>query len=189
MAKTAKDGPEVLMRRLTWREVRERIADPSIVYVVANSTEMHGINMPLGTDSYPAEAVAVMAAKLTGGVVLDPIPFSWPGCTKYNQATISMTMDLEKAYTRKVLETVPFMNNSDDFAFDSEFLIQSVYFGFRLADVPVPVRYFDEASSIDFTRSLRYGMETMMTLLKYIGATWGIRKGPIFRNDGKVNEP
>jgi hypothetical protein len=91
-----------------------------------------------------------------------------------------------RAYNRKVLETVPFLNNSDDFAFDSEFLIQSVYFNFRLADVPVPVRYFDEASSIDFTRSMRYGMETMLTLLKYVGAVWGIRKGPIFQTSGRV---
>ena len=93
-----------------------------------------------------------------------------------------------RAYNRKVLETVPFLNNSDDFAFDSEFLIQSVYFTFRLADVPVPVRYFDEASSIDFTRSMRYGMETMLTLLKYVGAVWGIRKGLIFQTSGQVKK-
>lgn len=88
-----------------------------------------------------------------------------------------------RAYNRKVLETVPFLNNSDDFAFDSEFLMQSVYFGFRLGDVPVPVRYFDEASSIDLTRSLIYGIMTMFTLIKYIAAVTKIYKGPIFRPD------
>jgi glycosyltransferase involved in cell wall biosynthesis len=88
-----------------------------------------------------------------------------------------------RAYNRKVLETVPFMNNSDDFAFDSEFLMQSVYYGFRLGDVPVPVRYFDEASSIDFTRSLVYGLSTMTTLIKYVLACTKIYKSKIFRPD------
>ncbi|MBU0754394.1 MAG: glycosyltransferase family 2 protein [Planctomycetes bacterium] len=88
-----------------------------------------------------------------------------------------------RAYNRKVLETVPFLNNSDDFAFDSEFLIQSVYFGFRLGDVPVPVRYFDEASSIDLTRSMVYGISTMATLIKYLGTVTKIYKSKIFKPD------
>ncbi|HID21040.1 MAG TPA: glycosyltransferase family 2 protein, partial [Planctomycetaceae bacterium] len=53
-----------------------------------------------------------------------------------------------RAYRRVVLETIPFEVNSDDFVFDSQFLVQAVYFGFKLGDIPVPVRYFDEASSI-----------------------------------------
>lgn len=62
-----------------------------------------------------------------------------------------------RAYSRRVLETVPFNENSDDFAFDQEFLMQAVHAGFRIGDVPVPVRYMKEASSISFRRSLRYG--------------------------------
>jgi glycosyltransferase involved in cell wall biosynthesis len=62
-----------------------------------------------------------------------------------------------RAYSREVLETIPFERNSDDFAFDQEFLIQAVHFGFKIGDVPVPVRYMKEASSISFKRSLRYG--------------------------------
>jgi glycosyltransferase involved in cell wall biosynthesis len=88
-----------------------------------------------------------------------------------------------RAYTRKVLETIPFMKNSDDFAFDSEFLIQAVYFGFRLGDVPVPVRYFDEASSIDFSRSMTYGTQTMFTLVKYLAAWMRIYKSDLFNRD------
>ena len=52
-----------------------------------------------------------------------------------------------------MLETIPFERNSDDFVFDTQFLVQAVHFGFRLGDMPVPVRYFDEASSINFKRS------------------------------------
>ena len=63
-----------------------------------------------------------------------------------------------RAYSREVLERIPFEENSEDFAFDQEFLIQAISFGFKIGDVPVPVRYFDEASSISFKRSIRYGM-------------------------------
>ena len=68
-----------------------------------------------------------------------------------------------RAYTRRVLETIPFERNSDDFVFDSQFLLQSVHFGFRLGDLPVPVRYFDEASSINLWRSTEYGLRTLWT--------------------------
>ena len=63
-----------------------------------------------------------------------------------------------RAYSREVLEKIPFEANSDDFAFDQEFLMQCVHFGFKIGDVPVPVRYMKEASSISFRRSVRYGL-------------------------------
>jgi glycosyltransferase involved in cell wall biosynthesis len=66
-----------------------------------------------------------------------------------------------RAYRREVLETIPWERNSDDFVFDSQFLAQAVHFGFKLGDVPVPVRYFQEASSINFVRSVRYGLSTL----------------------------
>lgn len=72
-----------------------------------------------------------------------------------------------RAYSREVLETIPYSENSNDFAFDQEFLIQSVYFGFKLGDIPVPVRYFSEASSINFKRSMRYGIGALNALLFY----------------------
>jgi len=72
-----------------------------------------------------------------------------------------------RAYKRQVLQAVPFENNSDDFVFDQQFLIQSAYFGFRIGDVPVPSKYFSEASSINFRRSTVYGLETLITILKY----------------------
>jgi len=72
-----------------------------------------------------------------------------------------------RAYRREVLETVPFLTNSDDFVFDTQFLVQCVHFGYRLGDVPVPVRYFAEASSIGLRRSLRYGVATVATLGLY----------------------
>ena len=72
-----------------------------------------------------------------------------------------------RAYRREVLATIPFQSNSDGFVFDTQFLVQCVHFGFRVGDVPVPVRYFNEASSIDFRNSVRYGLATLTTLAQY----------------------
>ena len=86
-----------------------------------------------------------------------------------------------RAYRREVLETIPFEKNSDDFVFDSQFLAQAVYFGFKLGDIPVPVRYFDEASSINFRRSLRYGLSTLGVLFGYWATRLGIRRSPLLQ--------
>jgi glycosyltransferase involved in cell wall biosynthesis len=86
-----------------------------------------------------------------------------------------------RVYRREVLETVPFERNSDDFVFDTQFLVQCVRFGFRLGDVPVPVRYFDEASSINFRRSLRYGLSTLGVVGQYWLNRVGLLHSPIFQ--------
>jgi glycosyltransferase involved in cell wall biosynthesis len=86
-----------------------------------------------------------------------------------------------RAYRREVLETIPYDRNSDDFVFDSEFLAQAVHFGFKLGDVPVPVRYFDEASSINFRRSVTYGLSTLSVLVKFWTNRLGLAKSPLFQ--------
>jgi glycosyltransferase involved in cell wall biosynthesis len=73
-----------------------------------------------------------------------------------------------RAYTRKVLATIPWHDNSDDFVFDSQMLIQCVAFGFRIGEIPVPVRYHDVSSSINFRRSMRYGILTIVTALRLV---------------------
>jgi glycosyltransferase involved in cell wall biosynthesis len=73
-----------------------------------------------------------------------------------------------RAYSRKVLETIPYHRNSNDFVFDSQFLIQAVYFGFRIGDLPVPCRYMSAASSVNLVRSLVYGAGTLKTLSQYV---------------------
>jgi glycosyltransferase involved in cell wall biosynthesis len=85
-----------------------------------------------------------------------------------------------RVYRRAVLEKVPFEVNSDDFVFDTQFLVQAVRFGFRLGDIPVPVRYFDEASSINFRRSVKYGLSTLATLGQYWLDRLGVRRSPLF---------
>ncbi|HUQ72637.1 MAG TPA: glycosyltransferase family 2 protein [Planctomycetaceae bacterium] len=86
-----------------------------------------------------------------------------------------------RAYHRSVLETVPWLANSDDFVFDSQFLAQAVHFGFKVGDIPVPVRYFDEASSINFQRSLTYGLRTVQVLGQFWLHRMGLWKSSLFR--------
>tara|TARA_R110002111_G_scaffold262504_1_gene338954 strand:+ start:137607 stop:138446 length:840 start_codon:yes stop_codon:yes gene_type:complete len=85
-----------------------------------------------------------------------------------------------RAYRREVLETIPFEHNSNDFVFDSQFLAQAVYFNFRVGDIPVPVRYFPEASSINFRRCVKYGLGTLAVLARFWAQRLRIRPSKIF---------
>jgi glycosyltransferase involved in cell wall biosynthesis len=85
-----------------------------------------------------------------------------------------------RAYSRRVLETIPWERNSNDFVFDCEFLVQAAAMGFRLGDIPVPARYFAEASSINFRRSTRYGLASLKTLLRYRLHHWKVWPCPLF---------
>ena len=82
-----------------------------------------------------------------------------------------------RAYRRRVLETIPYAGNSDDFVFDNQFLVQAHAFGFRIAELTCPTRYFAEASSINFRRSLRYGILCCATAVQYrwIAPVWFAR--------------
>ena len=73
-----------------------------------------------------------------------------------------------RAYSREVLETVPYHCNSNDFVFDSQILFQATYFGFKIGDLPVPCRYMSEASSINLRRSILYGFGTLRIMLQYV---------------------
>jgi len=85
-----------------------------------------------------------------------------------------------RVYRREVLETIDYHANSDDFIFDTQLLAQAIYHGFRVGDVPIPTRYFGEASSIDFWRSCRYGVGTLIVMLEYLLHSWGIVRFDLF---------
>jgi glycosyltransferase involved in cell wall biosynthesis len=87
-----------------------------------------------------------------------------------------------RAYTRRVLETIPWEANSDDFVFDSEFLTQCVAFGFRIGEIPVPVRYHDTSSSINWKRSIAYGINTLLTILKFLLHKFRFIRSSLFIN-------
>jgi len=91
-----------------------------------------------------------------------------------------------RAYSRRVLETIPWEKNSDDFVFDTQFLVQAVFFGFKIAEIPVPVRYMPEASSINFRRSVKYGLQTLQTLIQFWLHRLRIRPYPLFLNPRRM---
>jgi glycosyltransferase involved in cell wall biosynthesis len=80
-----------------------------------------------------------------------------------------------RAYSRRFLETVPFLRNSNDFVFDSQIIAQAAAFRLRVAEVPVSTRYFHEASSVGFRVSLVYGLKTLATVLRYLLHRLGFR--------------
>lgn len=85
-----------------------------------------------------------------------------------------------RAYHVSVLKNIPFKNFSDDFVFDQEMLISSAYSNYKIGEIPVPVRYFPEASSINFVRSFRYGVEILIRLGEYTLTKSNLMKSKIF---------
>ncbi len=85
-----------------------------------------------------------------------------------------------RAYSRRLLETIPYHLNSDDFVFDQELIAQVVAAGMRnrIGEVAVPTRYFDEASSVGFQRSVVYGLSTMRVVLRYLLHRLRVRRSP-----------
>jgi glycosyltransferase involved in cell wall biosynthesis len=71
-----------------------------------------------------------------------------------------------RAFSKEVLTNLPLLENSDDFVFDNQMLAQCIYFGYRIGEVSCPTKYFDEASSINFSRSVKYGFGVLATTLK-----------------------
>jgi glycosyltransferase involved in cell wall biosynthesis len=90
-----------------------------------------------------------------------------------------------RAFSRRVLETLPLEANSDDFVFDNEMLAQTVYFGFRIGEISCPTKYFADASSINFRRSVKYGLGVLSTSLKFLLMKSGLMKSSLFRNERK----
>ncbi len=86
-----------------------------------------------------------------------------------------------RAYSRKVLETLRWEENSEDFVFDTQFLLQACAAGFRIGDIPVPTKYFAEASSINFRRSMRYGWSSVYWLARFALHRSGLIKNPLLR--------
>jgi hypothetical protein len=72
-----------------------------------------------------------------------------------------------RAYSRRLLMSIPFAENSNNFVFDTEIIIQLLVAGFRIQEIPIPTRYFAHASSVDFFRSIQYGLSILKRLVLY----------------------
>ena len=90
-----------------------------------------------------------------------------------------------RAFSRQVLTDLPLVENSDDFVFDNQMLAQCVHFGFRIGEVSCPTKYFEEASSINFQRSVIYGLGVVRTTLQFALQKWGVGRFRIFSAQGR----
>jgi glycosyltransferase involved in cell wall biosynthesis len=86
-----------------------------------------------------------------------------------------------RAFSREILEKLPLDANSDDFVFDNQMLAQIIWFGYRIGELSCPTKYFKEASSINFRRSVTYGLGVLKTSLQFRLARLGVAPSPIFR--------
>jgi glycosyltransferase involved in cell wall biosynthesis len=94
-----------------------------------------------------------------------------------------------RAFSRQVLEGLPLHENSDDFVFDNQMLAQILYAGFQVGEVSCPAAYFDEASSINFRRSVTYGIGVLGVSLQFFFQRRGWASYPIFSEAGRKLEP
>jgi glycosyltransferase involved in cell wall biosynthesis len=93
-----------------------------------------------------------------------------------------------RAFTREVLEALPLLENSDDFVFDNQMLAQILYQRFRIGEISCPAAYFEEASSINFSRSLKYGFGVLGVSIQLFAQRLGLAKYPIFDPNGRKLE-
>lgn len=85
-----------------------------------------------------------------------------------------------RAFSRQVLESLPVEENSDDFLFDNEILVQAIYFNYQIGEISCPTKYFAEASSISFKRSVKYGLGVLWTSLKFRIQKMGLARFRLF---------
>lgn len=84
-----------------------------------------------------------------------------------------------RAFSRELLQRLPLEANSDDFVFDNQMLAQILWLDYTIAEVSCPTRYFEEASSINFPRSVRYGLGCVATAIRFRFARWGLGRPPV----------
>jgi len=90
-----------------------------------------------------------------------------------------------RAFSRELLQTLPLLENSDDFVFDNQMIAQAVMFGFRIGEISCPTKYFEEASSINFKRSVQYGIGVLATTVSFVAHKRGLVHAPIFDATGR----
>jgi glycosyltransferase involved in cell wall biosynthesis len=90
-----------------------------------------------------------------------------------------------RAFSRELLEQLPLLENSDDFVFDNQMIAQAVMFKFNIGEISCPTKYFEEASSINFKRSVEYGLGVLATTARFVAHKWGIHRSAAFGITGR----
>jgi glycosyltransferase involved in cell wall biosynthesis len=94
-----------------------------------------------------------------------------------------------RAFSRRLLEALPLEANSDDFVFDNQMLVQAIAAGFAIGEITCPTKYFPEASSINFRRSVRYGFGVLGTAVAFRLAKWGVLRPRFLRLNSVPSSP
>src|SRR5579863_2551060 len=94
-----------------------------------------------------------------------------------------------RAFSRELLETLPLLENSDDFVFDNQMIAQAVMFGYNIGEISCPTKYFEDASSINFKRSVEYGLGVLATTARFVAHKVGIIHSPAFVPWGRKVAP
>lgn len=139
----------------------------------------------IGNDVYPV----VLASRILGGGALKG---GMPMYKYVFNRMLTLTQNIllgeklseyhtgYRAFSKQVLTSIKFMNNSDDFVFDNQMLSQIFYAGFQIAEVTCPTKYFAEASSINFSRSMTYGIGCLQVSLIHRLCKWGLMKSNLY---------
>jgi len=90
-----------------------------------------------------------------------------------------------RAFSKNLLETLPLLEDSDDFVFDNQMIAQAVMFGFKIGEISCPTKYFEEASSINFKRSVEYGIGVLLTTAGFVAHKWHLHRAPRFDPSGR----
>jgi len=90
-----------------------------------------------------------------------------------------------RAFSKELLQTLPLLENSDDFVFDNQMIAQAVMFNFRIGEISCPTKYFKDASSINFKRSVEYGLGVLATTARFVAHKTGIIHSPAFGSQGR----
>jgi glycosyltransferase involved in cell wall biosynthesis len=90
-----------------------------------------------------------------------------------------------RAYSRELLQALPLLENSDDFVFDNQVIAQAVMFGFKIGEISCPTKYFEEASSINFKRSVQYGFGVLATTASFVAHKMGLIRAARFGRTGR----
>ncbi len=134
---------------------------------------------------------AVLASRILGkGALRGGMPLYKYVANRFLTLTQNILVDQKlseyhtgyRAFSREVLENIDLEVNSDDFVFDNQMLSQVIYGGYEIAEVTCPTKYFDEASSINFKRSMKYGLGVLGVSLRHYFTRKGLIKTPILRS-------
>ena len=136
----------------------------------------------------------VLGSRILGGTALKGgMPFYKYIANRFLTLIANMVLGVKlseyhtgfRAFTRNVLETLPLNENSDDFIFDNEILVQAVCFKFKIGELSCPTRYFKDSSSINFKRSMIYGFGVIANLIKYILCRLSLKRSILFSSAGR----